>query len=1802
MKRFFFTLLCLLTLMASADAGTKKKVHTIGDSTMQTYADTDTKRGWGQMLQQFFNESNVTINNRGKSGASSKSFYKESAFWPTLVTGGTDQMQPGDILVIQFAHNDEKSNGTDGDEVNALGGEQVDYRGTTPYDTYKKTLRDYINEAKKMGVKPILCGPICRKYLKDDGGKKVNRAGRHDLGDGFSKIVDGKVTTGNKIAADDHTMDYPYQMQQVAMEYDDVPYIDLTTATKEMYESYGDAYCTSNIFCPDDGTHPGPMGATLIARLFATLVHNQANGGETDAKRAAVLQELDADIILSSDISFSPTTGDMGSVYAGQTLVKEFNVSGFGLTPAEGKVTFTVDGDYTISTDKQNYGKTAEVSYDGSTLIKTIYVKVDATGKNKITGTLTASNGTTESKLDLSTNVVSLEGGVEVSVVWPLTTDDNAVTTGPINAIGETWEGMKVANYSNINSAAVWPEESGYDASHKTQRNGTLDGSWPAGEIDEVSTRYIQFAVQAPAETDINVDKISMYVAGAGGSGMRCKVYYSTSSNFADPQQIYANTSMAGNTAYYVEAKPTFKLSEGERLYIRVYPWYNGAASGKTICLSDVTVHGYATAAESSEPTESTDFSLGMGRKLDGTTFTSKTEELLNEAPSHITATVVNGNLALNTKNTNLYHGDNTNAFTTTEFPYRNICSGHNNASVKAIENDFFWGMKLSIEDGYQLNINKLMGDMVAEKNTIGYQMAVYTSSATDATPIYTGEPKTITNIQSGGSDNVPQTIDVTDVAALKELTGDVYLRFHWYINSGSAAAVLKNFSIDGTVSKIAGQVTKYALKTSVTPEGAGTISVDPELSAYKAGSKVTLTAKKNFGYKFVGWMSEDGSTVSTDATTSVTMDAEKSIVAKFETVPVYTVDALVKNDLDFALGSVTLTPNDHNGKYEEGTEVTAMAESSKILKFMNWEDNSTTNPRSITVNKDITITANYEVQDFIAVYDASATEGYAERSTYPFRADITWDNQRNATSQIVRVDNGTAVKGQGSTPVVRNRKNSVVLTTISGLYQNGYNTTDIAWQYQFSTKGFTSARIEADMAAKNAASKNWKAQYSLDGTTYTDLKAWQVTANTLTPIELALPAEVANKDMVYVRITGVGEEIAGASYAFDKEFEGMRYASNSESGVGNFYVLGEAETVADEVAPKLVSTIPVANATGIPASGNITVSFDEKIQLSNMVNGFATLNGEPLTPVASAKSVSFQYVNLEYGKTYTFSMPAGYVEDKSGNAADAVEFSFTVMERQKPAARIFDAVVDKTLDLKYGESIEATETMPKQYRYIQDAIKDAPAASTKPYLIYIKEGYYDDANPYFNDSYGQRYDLTKPDGKGAYEVINNSVNGNGTDKSDPSKKYDDCKLIFINKPNIHLIGQATDKVTIATDRMDGGDASRPEKVWYHVNAGAAVEIQKGGDDALLSTLTIDNENWTKEKKAGPQALCLNTEADRLVFNELNVQSYQDDYKCSGTYNRAFWFKSRFEGAVDYIYGDCDVWFEECIQDICRDKGGYIVAPSHPLETRWGYVFNNNVIKSSLYGADCQVWLGRPWHNYPKTVFMNTKVETKTYDLYWAETMGGLPALWAVKNLYDKNGVALSEESRSSYYAIQPDGHFAEGTYTSKVDNGDGRYKYTNANTKNSLTNDELAEYTIQNVLAGDKSTNPSGYWNPLTQVEKTATPDVTVNGNIAEWTADEYAICYVVTVNGKPSAFVTEAKYIGEKDDVITVQSVNENGILSAMSNEVTLKDVTDCIFEFGTDSAAKTNDATYNVAGQRVSTPRHGIYVKQGKTFVVK
>lgn len=258
MRKIIVLVLCTLSLCTLSAA--PRRVHTIGDSTMSEYKPAATpKRGWGMYLQAFFNTDSVEVNNRGKSGASTRTFYETDNLWPSV----KKQMKAGDYLIIQFAHNDEKCKGEDvyvqNARLRAEGKDTLtDMRGTEPNTTYKEYLRTYIREAREMGVIPVLMSPICRAYFKNG---KINDEGQHKL----SAVSHQPSEAGDK--------DYVRCMREVAEEMM-VPFLDMTARSREFYEQAGQNYCMTNYFNCGDKTHTSAAGGMAIASLAYELINN----------------------------------------------------------------------------------------------------------------------------------------------------------------------------------------------------------------------------------------------------------------------------------------------------------------------------------------------------------------------------------------------------------------------------------------------------------------------------------------------------------------------------------------------------------------------------------------------------------------------------------------------------------------------------------------------------------------------------------------------------------------------------------------------------------------------------------------------------------------------------------------------------------------------------------------------------------------------------------------------------------------------------------------------------------------------------------------------------------------------------------------------------------------------------------------------------------------------------------------------------------------------------------------------------------------------------------------------------------------------------------------------------------------------------------------------------------------------------------------------------------------------------------------------------------------------------------------
>jgi len=144
MKTLYPLLLLLCFPLVSLAEASPLKIGLIGDSTVCDYSASSSKRGWGQMLAEFFVPGTEVIN-FAKGGLSSKSFPKES--WKALLA------KKPDFIFIQFGHNDMKRRDPN--------------RYTRPEIEYRLNLRQFAEEAKATGAVPIFVTPVRRRTFEN---------------------------------------------------------------------------------------------------------------------------------------------------------------------------------------------------------------------------------------------------------------------------------------------------------------------------------------------------------------------------------------------------------------------------------------------------------------------------------------------------------------------------------------------------------------------------------------------------------------------------------------------------------------------------------------------------------------------------------------------------------------------------------------------------------------------------------------------------------------------------------------------------------------------------------------------------------------------------------------------------------------------------------------------------------------------------------------------------------------------------------------------------------------------------------------------------------------------------------------------------------------------------------------------------------------------------------------------------------------------------------------------------------------------------------------------------------------------------------------------------------------------------------------------------------------------------------------------------------------------------------------------------------------------------------------------------
>lgn len=501
---------------------------------------------------------------------------------------------------------------------------------------------------------------------------------------------------------------------------------------------------------------------------------------------------------------------------------------------------------------------------------------------------------------------------------------------------------------------------------------------------------------------------------------------------------------------------------------------------------------------------------------------------------------------------------------------------------------------------------------------------------------------------------------------------------------------------INGLLNGTIQQVEQYTLSAVVSTVGAGTVKVSPAGTVFDAETPITVTATKNFGYKFVNWTDANNKVVSTDEEYTFSISANTALKANFEKINTYALDYKVEGGAKDYMVTLSPAPEMVDGKkmYEEGTEVTLTATGNDIIDFNNWSNGETTAEIKTTMNADQTFTATFSAKDYIVAWDFYQ-EGKEGRTADFAAAD------NDAVQLVLRDAEGNSYGwlDKSNTAGGYEGKNAAVNWTKTTTKALG----ETYWQTKFNATAFTDIKVKSSMLYNYNAYETYNVEYSLDGEKWTKVGAITMPgAKAWTVGEFTLPAEANNQAAVFVRwIADKTSSVKGTT------------GTNDGIALAQIYITGTAKLFDDGTAPVLQSQIPAIGATNASANGKIVLTFDEKVKLTESAK--ATLNGQELTGTVSGKTITFAYKGLSYATEYTFALAAGSVADLTNNAIQSdITFSFTTKEKPAVTKALYDFIVPTD-----GSFTEALAAAAKR------------ADTSKRFRIFIKQGDYKiPANP----------------------------------------------------------------------------------------------------------------------------------------------------------------------------------------------------------------------------------------------------------------------------------------------------------------------------------------------------------------------------------------------------------------------------------------------------------------------------------------
>jgi lysophospholipase L1-like esterase len=227
MKQISSILLLLIITAFSLPVKKKIKILMAGDSTMaikQPRAFPET--GWGMPFMYFW-DSSITVIDKAKNGASTKTFIAEG-LWGSIMQNA----EAGDYIFIQFGHNDEVPT----------------KKSFTTENEFRTNLIKFISDSRSKNAIPVLLTPVARRKFDSTG----QIEGTHEA---YSQLV-RNVAAEEKVILIDLDKKSQALYQQLGVERSQLLFLHLQKGEHPNYPNG-----------KEDNTHFSELGARLVAQL-----------------------------------------------------------------------------------------------------------------------------------------------------------------------------------------------------------------------------------------------------------------------------------------------------------------------------------------------------------------------------------------------------------------------------------------------------------------------------------------------------------------------------------------------------------------------------------------------------------------------------------------------------------------------------------------------------------------------------------------------------------------------------------------------------------------------------------------------------------------------------------------------------------------------------------------------------------------------------------------------------------------------------------------------------------------------------------------------------------------------------------------------------------------------------------------------------------------------------------------------------------------------------------------------------------------------------------------------------------------------------------------------------------------------------------------------------------------------------------------------------------------------------------------------------------------------------------------------